>query len=60
MIVLLTYSSFCGGCKCLAAGRFDECLLAELFSIGGRHTSLKFPVIAPGKGSVVSIAMARQ
>ena len=46
---LLTYSSFCCGCKCFAAGRLDEGLLAELFPIGWRHTSLKFPVIAPCK-----------
>ena len=47
---MLTYSSFCCGCKCFAAGRLDEGFLAELFTIGWRHTSLKFPVIAPGKG----------
>ena len=41
-----TYSSFCSGCNSFAAGRSDESLLAELFTIGGRHTSLKFPVNA--------------
>ena len=47
---LLTYSSFCCGCKCFAAGRSDEGLLTEPFSIGRRHTSLKFSVNATGKG----------
>ena len=55
---LLTYTSFCGSCKCFAAGRSDEGLLAELFTIGGWHTSLQFPVIAPGKGS--NLAATRQ
>ena len=39
-----TYSGFCSGCKSFAAGRSNQGLLAKLFTIGGRHSSLKFPV----------------
>ena len=49
-----TYSSLCSGCKCLAAGRSYEGLLAEVFTIWWRHTSLQFPVIAQSMMSVVS------
>lgn len=47
---LLTYPSFCCGCKCFAAGRSDEGLLTELFSIGRRHTFLQFSVNVTSKG----------
>jgi len=55
-----TYPGFCCSCKCLAAGRSDECFFAECFSVRWRDPSLQLSVKANNMFIMSCVGWAKQ